>query len=173
MDFCGRNLSPVVEPRRLKSSLCGSRISESWSPILKRHEVTPETLKLRPQAENEVDVFCWLIASFLFGKRIQQEIATSAYRAIVEIHKIDSAQKMGACSHRQLVSMLREGRYARYDESTAMRLSALCRKLIENYDGLASEILKRSVSTEDLTNRLQEFDGIGPKTAEIFTRGLG
>ena len=140
---------------------------------MKRHEVTPETLKLRPQAENEVDVFCWLIASFLFGKRIQQEIATSAYRAIVEIHKIDSAQKMGACSHRQLVSMLREGRYARYDESTAMRLSALCRKLIENYDGLASEILKRSVSTEDLTNRLQEFDGIGPKTAEIFTRGLG
>ncbi|WP_341523912.1 hypothetical protein AABC73_12920 [Pseudomonas sp. G.S.17] len=32
------------------------------------------TVSFRPQAEIEVDVFCWLIASFLFGKRIQQQI---------------------------------------------------------------------------------------------------
>jgi endonuclease III len=77
---------------------------------------------------------------------------------------------MAACGHRQLVTMLGEGRYVRYDESTATRLTALCRKLIDHYDGQVSELVQRSLDSKDLARRLQEFDGIGPKTYEIFTR---
>jgi endonuclease III len=130
-------------------------------------------LGLDPGSCDETDVFCWLIASFLSGKRIQQGVALSAYHVIVVVHGVDSVQRMAACSHRQLVSMLGEGRYARYDESTASRLTALCQQLIEHYDGKASELVRRSTDAKDLAKRLQAFAGIGPKTAEIFMRAVG
>lgn len=139
---------------------------------LTKAQITADSLNLDPGASDENDLFCWLVASFLSGKRIQQEIALSAYRVIVDVHQITSVKKMAALTHRQLVSMLGEGRYVRYDESTATRLSALCRKLIEQYEGKVSEIIKRSTDAQDLSKRLQEFDGIGPKTAEIFLREI-
>ena len=74
----------------------------------------------------EHDLFKWFIASFLFGKRIQQDIAADAYRAIVEKHKRDTPRKICNCSWQQLVDMLGEGHYVRYDESTADRLLKLC-----------------------------------------------
>jgi len=134
--------------------------------------ITAASLNLNPSTGDEEDLFCWLIVSFLCGKRIQQDVAVSAYRAIVEAHKINSVEKMAACGHRQLVIMLGEGHYVRYDESTATRLTALCRKLIDHYDGQVSKLVQRSLDSKDLTRRLQEFDGIGPKTAEIFMREL-
>lgn len=132
--------------------------------------ITAAGLNLYPSSGDEEDLFCWLIVSFLCGKRIQQAVAVSAYHAIVETHKINSVEKMAACGHRLLVTMLGEGRYVRYDESTATRLTALCRKLIDHYDGRVSELVQRSLDSKDLTRRLQEFDGIGPKTAGIFVR---
>lgn len=136
-----------------------------------KQQVSAQELGLDPASGQERDLFGWLIASFLFGKRIQQDIAMAAYRIIVEKHGIDSVHKMAACTHRQLVSMLGEGRYVRYDESTATRLAALCAGLQRGYDGQVSQILMRSADAKELATRLQEFDGIGPKTAEIFVRG--
>jgi endonuclease III len=132
--------------------------------------ITAASLNLNPSSGDEEDLFCWLIASFLCGKRIQQEVAVSAYHAIVGTQRINSVEKMAAYSHRQLVTMLGEGRYVRYDESTATRLTALCRKLIDHYDGQVSELVQRSLDSKDLARRLQEFEGIGPKTSEIFMR---
>lgn len=135
-------------------------------------KLTAEFLNLHPRQLNERDLFCWLIASFLSGKRIQQAVAQSAYRVIVEVHHVDGVGKLAACSHRQLVSMRGQGRYARYDESTATRLTALSQKLIAQYDGRVSELVRSGLAANDLAKRLQEFDGIGPKTAEIFLREL-
>lgn len=133
-----------------------------------KQQVSAQELGLAPSSWRERDLFAWLIASFLFGKRIQQDIAAAAYRVIVEKHRIDSVQKMTACSHRQLVSMLGEGRYVRYDESTATRLAALCARLQTDYGGSVRQLLERSTDAKDLAIRLQAFNGIGPKTAEIF-----
>lgn len=137
---------------------------------MKKLPISAASLGLDPDSGREADVFCWLIASFLSGKRIQQDVALSAYRVMVEVHGVNSVQRMAACSHRQLVSMLGEGRYARYDESTASRLTALCNQIIKDYDSKAAELIRRSADAQEMAKRLQEFDGIGPKTAEIFMR---
>jgi len=135
-----------------------------------KHQASALELGLSPASGQERDLFAWLIASFLFGKRIQQDIAVAVYRVIVEKHGIDNVQRMVACTHRQLVSMLGEGRYVRYDESTTTRLTALCTGLQRDYGGQVGQILAQSADAKELAIRLQAFSGIGPKTAEIFVR---
>lgn len=118
----------------------------------------------------EAALFRWFIASFLFGKRIQQDIAADAYRVIVEKHGRDTPRKLCNCSWQQIVDMLGEGHYVRYDESTAERLLKLCHKLIDDYGGKVGNIHARSEDRKELEKRLSEFEGIGPKTVEIFMR---
>lgn len=118
----------------------------------------------------ESALFKWFIASFLMGKRIQADIAAQAYRVIVERHGRDTARKLGSCSHRDLVSMLGEAHYVRYDETTAERLLSLSKKLNDEYAGRIGEIRNVSKDRKAFEERLSEFDGVGPKTVEIFMR---
>jgi endonuclease III len=122
---------------------------------------------------NEEGLFKWLIASFLMGKRIQAEIAVKAYQVIVEKHQRDTPRKLAHCSHRELVAMLGEAHYVRYDETTASRLSALARKLNDEYGGKVGDMVKASADRQSFEKRLADFDGIGPKTVEIFMREVG
>lgn len=133
-------------------------------------QVSAADLGLNLSAEDEQALFKWFIASFLFGKRIQQGIAVQTYRVLVEQHGRDTVRKLCNCTHRQLVSMLGEGGYTRYDESTAERLLKLGKKLTDEYHGRVSAIHAASESRQELEKRLAEFDGIGPKTVEIFMR---
>lgn len=66
--------------------------------------------------------------------------------------------------------MLGEAHYVRYDETTAARLLALAHKLNNEYAGKVSNIVDASTDRRDFENRLSAFEGIGPKTAEIFMR---
>ncbi len=120
--------------------------------------------------KGEGELFKWFIASFLFGKRIQRDIAAEAYRVIVDKHGHDSPAKLGNCSRRALVGMLGEARYVRYDESTAERLAKLCDRLNREYDGALGRIRELSKDRKELEKRLAEFEGVGPKTVEIFMR---
>ncbi|MBA1274465.1 DNA methylase [Stutzerimonas azotifigens] len=120
--------------------------------------------------KGEGELFKWFLASFLFGKRIQQDIAAEAYRVIVDKHKRDTPRKLGNCSWQQIVDMLGEGHYVRYDESTADRLLKLCEKLNSEYGGKLERLHEMSESRKDLEKRLAEFEGVGPKTVEIFMR---
>jgi endonuclease III len=119
---------------------------------------------------DEQALFKWLIASFLMGKRIRSQIAVDAYKIIIEKHRRDTPRKLGACTHGQLVKMLGEGGYARYDESTSERLLKLSKKLTDDYAGKVTNIRKASEDRADFEKRLEAFDGIGPKTVEIFMR---
>ena len=121
-------------------------------------------------SQGEGELFKWFIASFLFGKRIQQDIAADTYRVIVEKHKRDTPRKLCNCSWQELVDMLGEGRYVRYDESTAERLLKLCNKLNSEYGGKLGSLREQSKDRKELEKRLAEFEGIGPKTVEIFMR---
>jgi 3-methyladenine DNA glycosylase/8-oxoguanine DNA glycosylase len=58
----------------------------------------------------------------------------------------------------------------RYDETTASRLLALANKLNSEYAGMVSNIVEASPDRQAFENRLSEFEGIGPKTIEIFMR---
>jgi 3-methyladenine DNA glycosylase/8-oxoguanine DNA glycosylase len=68
--------------------------------------------------------------------------------------------------------MLGEARYVRYDESTATRLLALARKIDDEYAGKVSHLFSASEDRTEVMRRLRDFDGIGPKTAEIFMREM-
>lgn len=119
---------------------------------------------------DEDGLFKWFLASFLFGKRIGQKIAAATWRALVQTHGRDTPRKLCNCSHAELVKILGEGGYARYDESTADRLALLCRMLIEEYRGRILGILEASESRADFERRLRRFKGVGPVTVRIFMR---
>ncbi len=135
--------------------------------------ITAQDLHIAIAPQNEPALFKWLLASFLMGKRIQADIAAEAYRVIVEKHQRDTPRKLANCTHRELVRMLGEAHYVRYDETTATRLLALAAKLNEEYAGKVSAIVEASTDRRDFEKRLQAFEGIGPKTVEIFMREAG
>lgn len=136
--------------------------------------ITAEDLEISfGDASDEVALFKWLIASFLMGKRIQADIAAKAYRVIVDRHQRDTPRKLAHCSHRELVRMLGEAHYVRYDETTATRLLALAHKLNNEYAGKVGNIVAEGADRQAFEKRLAEFDGIGPKTVEIFMREAG
>jgi endonuclease III len=119
---------------------------------------------------NEHALFNWLIASFLIGKRIRSQIAADAYRVIIDKHQRDTPRKLAECMHGELVKMLGEGGYSHYDESTAERLLKLSKKLNDEYDGKILNIRAASTDRADFERRLTDFEGVGPKTVEIFMR---
>ena len=104
------------------------------------------------------------------GKRIQGGIAAKAYQVIVEKHQRATPRKLARCTHRELVAMLGEAHYVRYDESTASRLLALVHKLNNEYAAKVSNIVEASADRREFETRLCAFEGIGPKTVEIFMR---
>lgn len=119
---------------------------------------------------DERALFKWLVASLLFGKPIQQRIAEQAYRVIVEQQQRDTPSRLGQCSKAELVRMLGQAHYVRYDFSTAERLLKLCERLHREYDGKVRHIRAQSANRSEFEQRLEAFDGIGPKTVEIFMR---
>ena len=132
--------------------------------------ISAHDLKIDLVNTNEEGLFKWLVASFLMGKRIQAQIAAEAYRVIVEKHQRDTPRKLAHSTHRELVAMLGEAHYVRYDETTSERLLALAHKLNNEYAGKVSNIVDASVDRLDFETRLIAFEGIGPKTVEIFMR---
>lgn len=132
--------------------------------------ISASDLGIHLQHDDESALFKWFIASFLMGKRIQADIAAQAYRVIVEKHACDTARKLGSCTDRELVSMLGEARYVRYDETTAARLLSLSKKMIDEYAGKILNIRAVSEDRKVFEKRLSEFEGVGPKTVEIFMR---
>jgi endonuclease III len=125
------------------------------------------------EVTDALGVFRWLLASFLMGKRIRSTIAVEAYRILVDQHGLDTPLKLAQTSHSTLVRLLGQAGYARYDESTARRLHALGKKL-EMELGDQLDALKVTAGVEGFKRWLLSFEGVGPKTAEIFMReGLG
>jgi 3-methyladenine DNA glycosylase/8-oxoguanine DNA glycosylase len=44
------------------------------------------------------------------------------------------------------------------------------RALIADYDGSVARLVRTARTREEISQRLQRFKGVGPKTAEIFLR---
>ena len=115
-------------------------------------------------------LFRWLLASFLMGKRIRSSVAVQTYRILVYQHRADTPCKLARCSHSTLVRLLGQGGYARYDESTARRLHALASRLEKEWAAQLKALQAGDLSNEDFKLWILSFEGIGPKTLEIFFR---
>jgi len=114
--------------------------------------------------------FKWFLASILFGARISEKIASNTYEEF-EKAGADTAEKILSAGWDELVRILDEGGYVRYDESTATNRLNIMADLKEIYGSL-EDLYEGSSDTEDLEKRLQDFKGVGPVTAQIFLREL-
>jgi 3-methyladenine DNA glycosylase/8-oxoguanine DNA glycosylase len=115
-------------------------------------------------------VFRWFLASLLFGRPIQQQVAANTYRVLIA-HGLTGPEQFARYDREGLRALLDEGHYARLDYVMTDELHEVMRLVAAEY-GSVSELVKRAASMEDLTSTLVAFKGIGPKTAEIFLRDL-
>lgn len=137
-------------------------------------------MKLNPvsAADLEIDMlhppgpglYRWLLASFLLGKRIRASVALRAYRILVHHHGLDTPAKLRQCPHRELVRWLGQAGYGRYDESTARRLRLLGARLDDEMPARLEALEEGRDGLQGIGLWLLTFEGIGPKTLEIFMR---
>ncbi len=113
-------------------------------------------------------MYRWFLACLLFGKPIQQEIAREAYRTLVRAGLLTPEAVLRA-GWDELVRLLDEAQYVRYDFSTATKLLDICHRLKERYGTLVN-LMAEAKRPEELSAKLQEFKHIGPVTSRIFLR---
>jgi endonuclease III len=130
--------------------------------------ITAEELGLKVE-KKEKELFKWFLASYLFGKRIQQDIAKQTWEIFMK-NGVDTPRKIANHSWQELVDLLGKGHYKRYDESTAHNLLDMSHELIRDYHGKIMNMYDCCGDEKEFTERLQKLKGVGPKTAEIFMR---
>jgi endonuclease III len=114
-------------------------------------------------------LFDWLLASLLFGRPVPQETAASAFRKFKE-DGWDSPDRFAADDHQPLWHELWEGDYHRMSSVMSEELRDVMRALISDYGGSVARLVRTSSTRDEVSQRLQRFKGVGPKTAEIFLR---
>ena len=132
-----------------------------------RARVTAADLGIDIGSRRERALFHWLICVILFSKPVQQEIAANAFRALKE-NKADTPERIRAAGWRRLVKLLGDAHYKRYDESTASRLIDASRKVQEEHGGRLRNLVDACDREAALRKAIQEFNGVGPKGADIF-----
>lgn len=115
------------------------------------------------------DLFRWFLLSYLFGKPIQSNVAAQTWRLFIE-RRLDTPWTILDTNHRALVRLLDEGKYTRYDETTARALHICMDQFVRDYEGSLTLMFESSENEDEFSKRLQKLYGVGPKTAEIFMR---
>lgn len=137
--------------------------------------IGPDDLGIDLSKGTDLQVFKWLVACDLFGRRISQDIAAAAFKELDKA-KLLNPKKLAGADWQQLVDLLGAGGYKRYDESTASELIKLGQDALESYGGKLSRITAgedgKPASKSQIKKRVQEFKGIGPTAADIFVREL-
>ncbi len=136
----------------------------------RKHKIGPNELGIRLASRQEEELFKWLLACLLFGKPIQTEIAAQAYAKLAKEGLVSPAAILRA-GWNELVRLLDEAHYVRYDFSTATKLLEISEELKRRY-GTVSELLAEAPTAAALSAKLQEIKHIGPVTARIFLRGV-
>ena len=115
------------------------------------------------------DMFRWFLLTFLLGKPIQSKVAVQTWQLFID-RKLDTPWAILDVSNSQLVGILHEGKYTRYQHVTANALHTCMKQLIRDYDGSLLWMLESSQNEDEFSKELQRLYGVGPKTAEIFMR---
>jgi 3-methyladenine DNA glycosylase/8-oxoguanine DNA glycosylase len=114
-------------------------------------------------------LFDWFLASLLFGRPVPQRVAASAFQKFRE-DGWDSPERFTADDQHPLWHELWEGDYHRMSSVMSEELRDVMRALIADYDGSVARLVRTATTREEISQRLQRFKGVGPKTAEIFLR---
>ena len=114
----------------------------------------------------------WFLAAILYGARISGQLAVRTYR-VFAVRGIYSPEAILAQGWDNLVVLLDEGGYTRYDFKTATKLLRVMESLTQDYQGDLERLAAVSRDYDDLERRLRALaPGIGPATANIFLREL-
>lgn len=137
--------------------------------------IGPADLGIDLSKGTDAQVFKWLVACDLFGRRISQDIAAAAFKELDKARLLNP-KKLAEADWQRLVDLLGAGGYKRYDESTASELIKLGQDALESYGGRLSRITKgadgKPAGKAEIKKRVREFKGIGPTAADIFVREL-
>lgn len=117
----------------------------------------------------DTDMFRWFLLCYLFGKPIQSGVAVTTWKLFID-KRLDTPWAIVEASERELVRVLHQGGYTRYQHVTARSLQVCMERLIREYEGSLYFMLESSLDEEEFSKRLQKLHGVGPKVAEIFTR---
>lgn len=113
----------------------------------------------------------WGLAATLFGNRISTSVAMHTYR-VLERAGIRTLADAGTRSREEIVSLLDEGGYARYDERTASRLQMLAAALTDRHEGRLSTVGVELADPDEVEQALRRLPGWGPITVRAFLREL-
>jgi len=114
-------------------------------------------------------LFDWFLASLRFGRPVPQKAAASAFQKL-KADGWDSPDHFIADDRHPLWRELWEGDYHRMSSVMTEELRGVMSALIADYDGSVARLVRTASSRDKASRRLQQFNGVGPKTAEIFLR---
>lgn len=120
-------------------------------------------------ADKPSPLYRLLVLATLLSTRISADIAVAAAREL-SAAGYRTPQRMRDATWQQRVDALGRGQYRRYDESTATRLGDGAALVLDRHGGDLRRLRAAADGTRDVLARLQEFPGIGPTGAAIFTR---
>jgi hypothetical protein len=119
----------------------------------------------------EAEVERWFLAATLFGTRISAGVAERTFGVLdgAGLHRVAQARHL---PWDDLVALLDEGGYARYDFRTATRLQDLAGVIGERYSGQVAMIGRSVPDYQQLRLALDVLPGWGPVTIQLFLREL-
>jgi len=131
-----------------------------------------EVLDIDLSSGKDGEIFKWFLASILFGAPITEKSAIKTYRCFQK-YNILTPDKLLGTGWKELVKILDEGSYTRYDFKTADKLLEVAQNPKQQYRGSITKLYKEASDSHDLEEKLKKLGkGIGDVTVSIFLREL-
>lgn len=131
-----------------------------------------EILGIDLESGREEEGFKWFLASILFGAPITEAAAIKTYKCFQKYNVLTPKGILEA-GWDELVRILDEGGYTRYDFKTADKLLMVTRNLMEKHDGKLTKIHEKASNPRALEAELKSLGkGVGDVTVNIFLREL-
>jgi len=115
-------------------------------------------------------LYGWFLASLLFGRPVQESVAIQAWKVLRDDGFTSPESFVGASSSR-IDTDLWNANYRHLVGGMTAELPRVMEALITEHGSLRA-LVSKSASRSDLEAHLEEFKGVGPKTAEIFLREI-
>jgi hypothetical protein len=109
----------------------------------------------------------WTLAATLLGNPIATPVAMHTFR-VLEKAGVRTIPDAGGREQEELVALLDEGGYARYDESTAAGLLSLAEDIANRFDGRLATLGEKITESAALERVLLTLPGWRPATVRAF-----
>jgi endonuclease III len=120
--------------------------------------------------DKPMPLFQLLVLSMLASKPINAALAMRAARELFKAG-LRTPKAVLASDRRTMIEAFGRASYARYDESSATRLTDIAERVLHEYSGDLREIAVRSKHEVSAAKRmLKQFKGIGDTGADIYLR---